>query len=83
MSDSATFLGPWDLPGKTTGVCFHVLLQGIFPTRDRICISCTDRWILYHLQLLGRPNLPDVIALIHLTSAPSTSLDAQVVVRKC
>ena len=26
-------LGPWDLPGKHTGVGCHFLLQGIFPTQ--------------------------------------------------
>ena len=41
MSDSlrtyglqpAKFLCPWDSPGKNTGVGFHVLLHGIFPTQ--------------------------------------------------
>ena len=28
-----TFLHPWDLPGKTTGVDCHFLLQGILPTQ--------------------------------------------------
>ena len=26
-------LGPWDFPGKNTGVGCHSLLQGIFPTQ--------------------------------------------------
>ena len=26
-------LCPWDFPGKSTGVCGHFLLQGIFPTQ--------------------------------------------------
>ena len=26
-------LGPWDFPGKSTGVGCHVILQGIFPTQ--------------------------------------------------
>ena len=26
-------LCPWDSPGKNTGVGFHALLQGIFPTQ--------------------------------------------------
>ena len=41
-----------DYPGENTGVDRHVLLQGIFPTRDRTCISfvsCIGRQILYHL----------------------------------
>ena len=25
------FRGPWDFPGKSTGVGCHFLLQGIFP----------------------------------------------------
>ena len=41
-------LYPWDSPGKNTGMGSHFLLQGIFPTRNRTCISCTARWILYH-----------------------------------
>ena len=28
------FLCPWDSPGKNTGVGFHFLLQGIFPTQE-------------------------------------------------
>ena len=28
-----TFCGPMDLPGKTTGVGYHLLLQGIFLTQ--------------------------------------------------
>ena len=45
---------PWDSPGKDTGVGFHVLLQGIFPTqgsKGSNCIShiyCIGRWVLYH-----------------------------------
>ena len=41
MSDSSRphgveptrFLCPWDSPGKNTGVDYHALLQGIFPTQ--------------------------------------------------
>ena len=29
----AWFLCPWDSPGKNTGVDYHALLQGIFPTQ--------------------------------------------------
>ena len=29
----ARFLCPWDSPGKNTGVSYHFLLQGIFPTQ--------------------------------------------------
>ena len=31
-STVARLLCLWDFPGKNTGVCFHFLLQGIFPT---------------------------------------------------
>ena len=37
-----------DSPGKHTGVGCHALLQGIFPTRDRTCISCTGWRLVYH-----------------------------------
>ena len=29
----ARFLCPWNFPGKNTGIGFHFLLQGIFPTQ--------------------------------------------------
>ena len=35
-------LCPWDSPGKNTGVGSHFLLQGIFPYRDQIHISCVS-----------------------------------------
>ena len=41
----------WASPGKNTGVGCHALLQGIFLTQKRTCVSgifCTGRWILYH-----------------------------------
>ena len=47
----ATLLGPWNFPGKNTGVGYHFLLQGIFPTQGVNpcpCISGTGSWILYH-----------------------------------
>ena len=36
------FLCPWDFPGKNTRVGCHFLLQGIFPPRDRTCVSCVS-----------------------------------------
>ena len=42
---------PWDSPGKNTGLGFHALLQGIFPTqasnRHLLHLSCIGRWVLY------------------------------------
>ena len=41
--------GPWDFPGKSTGVCCHFLLQGIFLTQgsnlDLLhCSRCFTVW---------------------------------------
>ena len=41
-------LCPWDFPGKDTGVVYHFLLQGIFPTRDWIWVSCTAGRVFIH-----------------------------------
>ena len=52
------FLRPWDFPGKNTGVGFHSLLQGIFPTKRSnpcSCISCIGRWTLHLYRHLGSP----------------------------
>ena len=49
-------LCPWNFPDKNTGVGCHFLLQGIFPTQHRICvscISCTSRQVLYQLSHQG------------------------------
>ena len=35
-------------PGKNTGVGCYFLLQGIFLTQDRTCVSSIGSWILYH-----------------------------------
>ena len=45
-------LCPWDFPGKNTGVGSHVLLQGIFPTRIKPAMSCTDRQVLYCITFI-------------------------------
>ena len=39
-----------DSPGKDTAVGCNFLLQGSSQPRDQthICISCIDRWVLYH-----------------------------------
>ena len=45
-------LCPWDSPGKNTGVGCHALLQRIFLTQDRTCISNVSwvgRQVLYPL----------------------------------
>ena len=51
MDCSSTRSCPWGFPGKNTGIGCHLLLWGIFLTRDWThvsCIFCIDRWILYH-----------------------------------
>ena len=44
----ARVLGPWDSPGKNTGVSCHFLLQGIALTQGSNPHSCNGRWVLYH-----------------------------------
>ena len=45
----ARLLCPWDSPGKSTGVCCHAPLQGIFPTQELTQATCiTGR--VYHLS---------------------------------
>ena len=33
------FLWPWNSPGKNTGVDYHFLVQGIFPTQESMQVS--------------------------------------------
>ena len=42
---------PWDFPGKNTGVGFHFLLQGIFPTQK---LNLSFPWLL-HWQVGSLP----------------------------
>ena len=46
-----TFLCPWDLPGKSTGVGCHFLLQRIFLTQGSIPGLLHCRQMLYHVSL--------------------------------
>ena len=43
-------LGPWNFPGKGTGVDCHFLLQGIFPTQGSNSGLLHCRQSLYHLS---------------------------------
>ena len=43
-------------PGKVTGVGYHFLLQGIFPTRGSNPIPLHCRQILYRLSYKGSPS---------------------------
>ena len=47
-------------PGKNSGVGWHALLQGIFPTQGSNPSLPHFRWILYHLSHQGSPiNTPN------------------------
>ena len=46
-------LSPWDFPGKSTGVDYHFLLQGIFPTQGLNPGLPHCRQMLYHLSHQG------------------------------
>ena len=54
-------LCPWNFPGKNTGVCFHFLLQGIFPTQRLNPGVPHCRQTLYHMILQGSPSHLKVI----------------------
>ena len=49
-------LRPWDFLGKSTGVCCHFLLQGIFPTKGSNPGLPHCRQMLYHLSHWGRSH---------------------------
>ena len=48
-SVAASFLHPWNSPGKNTGVGCHFLLQGIFPTQGLNLGLLHCKQTLYHL----------------------------------
>ena len=60
--EPARLLCPWDSPGKNTGVGFHALLQGIFPTQrlNPGFPHCTQ--ILYPLNHQGSPRILERVA---------------------
>ena len=46
-------LCPWDFPGKSTGVGYHTLLQGIFLTEgSKLCLLCLLYWQVGSLPLV-------------------------------
>ena len=50
-------LSPWDSPGRNTGVGYHSLLQGSFPTQGSNPGLPHCRRILYCLRYLGSPRI--------------------------
>ena len=53
-----------DSPGKNTGVSYHALLQGIFPTQGSNPGLLHCRWILYHLNHQGSPRILECVACL-------------------
>ena len=51
-----------DSSGKNTGVGFHAVLQGIFPTLGSNWGLLHCRWILYHLSHQGIPRILEWVA---------------------
>ena len=68
-------LCPWDSPGKNTGVVFHSLLQGIFPTQGSNPGLLHCRQILYHLSHQRRQvNLEYSKKIINMVGTLKTNL---------
>ena len=53
-----------DSPGKNTGVVYHALLQGIFPTQGSNLGLLHCRQILYHLSHQGSPRILEWVSLL-------------------
>ena len=51
-----------DSPGKNSGVGYHALLQGIFPTQGSNPGLAHCRWIFYHLSHQGSPQILEWVA---------------------
>ena len=65
----ARLLYPWDFPGKNTGVCCHLLLEGIFPIQESNSGLLRCRQILYHLSCQCGCVSPNSLLCIHSTCA--------------
>ena len=60
---------PWDSPGKNTGVGFHFLLQGIFPTRGLNPTSLVSPALaggFFTAAPPGKPTYPSVNLATHM-----------------
>ena len=58
-------------PGKNTGVGWHALLQGIFPTQGWNPGLPHCRWILYHLSHQGSPSASSINRFLKTTDPSS------------
>ena len=52
----ARLFGPWNSPGKNSGVGCHALLQQIVPIQGLNLGLSHCRWILHHLSHQGGPH---------------------------
>ena len=60
-----------DVPGKNTGVGFHALLQGIFPTQGSNPGLPYCRQILYRLSHQGNPRILEWVAYPFSRGSPN------------
>ena len=56
-------LCPWNFPGKSTGVCCHFLLQGIFPTQGSNPGLPHCSQTLHHLSHQGNPCISRYLSI--------------------
>ena len=61
-----TMVCPWNSPGKNTGVGYHSLFQGIFPTQRSNPGLPHCRQMLYHLNHQGNPTDCPQFSISHL-----------------
>ena len=59
--EPARLLCPWDSPGKNIGAGCHSSSRGSSQPRDRMCVSCIGRRVLYHWPHLESQFLIDTI----------------------
>ena len=59
---STRLLCPWGFSSKNTGVGYHFLLQGFFPTQGSNSSLPHCRQILYHLSHQGSPRILEWVA---------------------
>ena len=57
MVEPSRLLGPWNSPGKNTGVGGHLLLDGNLPNLGIESGTPALQWILYHLSQKGGPRI--------------------------
>ena len=75
---ASRLLHPWDFPGKNTGVDYHFLLQGIFPTQGRN--SSLLRWQVGTAPP-GKHTFLKIHIFIAFISAPKSDEKMEVVGR--